>query len=348
MTPRLLSPGIAAALGAAILFGASTPIAKLLLGNIDPWMLAALLYLGSGVGLTLYRLLLRHPRPTLRRDEWIWLAGAIVVGGVIAPVLLMTGLTRMPASGASLLLNAESVFTALLAWIVFKENADRRVVLGMVAIVAGAVVLAWPGELRFGELLPVLAVVGACFAWAVDNNLTRKLALLDATWVTSMKGLCAGIVNLVAALAFGARLPEPAAMAQALTLGFLAYGISLALFVLALRHLGTARTGAYFSVAPFFGTVLAIPLLSESVDARLIGAGALMGFGVWLHVTERHRHLHQHATIVHAHEHEHDEHHRHAAHPALPAGASHTHEHTHLPMTHDHEHFPDAHHRHDH
>lgn len=348
MTSRLLSPGIAAAFGAALLFGASTPIAKLLLSNIDPWMLAALLYLGSGVGLTLYRLLLRHPWPTLRRDEWIWLAGAIVVGGVIAPVLLMTGLTRVPASGASLLLNAESVFTALLAWIVFKENADRRVVLGMVAIVAGAVVLAWPGELRFGELLPVLGVVGACFAWAADNNLTRKLALLEATWVTSMKGLCAGIVNLVTALAFGARLPEPAAIAQALTLGFLAYGISLALFVLALRHLGTARTGAYFSVAPFFGTALAIPLLSESVDTRLIGAGALMGFGVWLHVTERHRHLHRHATIVHAHEHEHDEHHRHAAHPALPAGASHTHEHTHLPMTHDHEHFPDAHHRHDH
>ncbi|MCW5624044.1 MAG: DMT family transporter [Burkholderiales bacterium] len=348
MTSRLLSPGIAAALGAAMLFGASTPIAKLLLGNIDPWMLAALLYLGSGVGLTLFRQLLRHSWPRLRRDEWIWLAGAIVVGGVIAPVLLMTGLTRMPASGASLLLNAESVFTALLAWIVFKENADRRVVLGMVAIVAGAVVLVWPGELRFGESLPVLAVVGACFAWAVDNNLTRKLALLDATWVTSMKGLCAGIVNLVAALAFGARLPEPAAMAQALMLGFLAYGISLALFVLALRHLGTGRTGAYFSVAPFFGTVLAIPLLSESVDARLISASALMGFGVWLHVTERRRHLHRHATTVHAHEHEHDEHHRHAVHPELPPGASHTHEHTHLPMTHDHEHFPDAHHRHDH
>lgn len=348
MMSRLRSPGIAAALSAALLFGAGTPIAKLLLGDIDPWMLAALLYLGSGIGLTLYRLLLRHSWPKLRSDEWIWLAGAIAVGGMIAPVLLMTGLTRMPASGASLLLNAEGVFTALLAWIVFKENADRRVVLGMVAIVAGAIVLAWPGEARFGALLPILAIVGACFAWAVDNNLTRKLALLDATWVTSMKGLCAGTVNLVAALAFGARLPRPEAIAQALTLGFLAYGISLALFVLALRNLGTARTGAYFSVAPFFGAVLAVPLLSESVDARLIAAGVLMGIGVWLHVTERHRHFHGHATMVHEHEHQHDEHHRHGDHAALPSGASHSHEHTHVPMTHEHDHFPDAHHRHDH
>ena len=348
MTSRLLVPGIAAAFGAALLFGASTPIAKLLLGNIDPWMLAALLYLGSGFGLTVYRLLMRHPWPRLGRDEWLWLAGAVAAGGLVAPILLMTGLARMPAAGASLLLNAESVFTALLAWMVFKENADRRIVLGMIAIVAGSIVLAWPGELRLGAAIPALAVVGACFAWAVDNNLTRKVALLDATWLTSVKGVSAGIVNLVAALAFGAHLPRPAMIAQALGLGFVAYGISLALFVLALRHLGTARTGAYFSVAPFFGTLLAIPLLSESVDARLIGAGVLMGFGVWLHVTERHRHLHEHAPIVHDHEHEHDEHHRHADHPALPSGTSHAHAHTHTPMTHDHEHFPDAHHRHDH
>ena len=204
------------------------------------------------------------------------------------------------------------------------------------------------GELRFGEQLPVLAVVGACFAWAVDNNLTRKLALLDATWVTSMKGLCAGIVNLVAALAFGARLPEPAAMAQALTLGFLAYGISLALFVLALRHLGTARTGAYFSVAPFFGTVLAIPLLSESVDARLIGAGALMGFGVWLHVTERHRHptgmrrsstrMNTNMTNITG-----------TGTTSRGTAASRTeHPHRHEPLVHAHAHVPDLHHRHRH
>jgi len=298
-------PGVLAALGAALLFGAGTPLAKVLLDAVSPWMLAGLLYLGSGFGLMLYRCLIRAPRVRLPSHEITWFAGAIVAGGIIAPVLLMIGLARIPASSASLLLNAEGVFTALLAWVAFKENFDWRIALGMGAIVAGAVVLSWPGEARFVGLLPTLAILGACFAWGVDNNLTRKISLTDATWIAAVKGLASGAVNLMLALALGASMPAFPKLAGAMFVGLFAYGVSLALFVAGLRHLGTARTGAYFSVAPFFGAVLAV-LMGEVISLQLIVAGGLMALGTWLHLTERHEHLHMHDAIVHEHEHVHD------------------------------------------
>ncbi|HEY6135115.1 MAG TPA: DMT family transporter, partial [Rubrivivax sp.] len=296
---KLAQPGVAAALVAAALFGAGTPLAKLLLSDVGPWMLAALLYLGSGIGLTLWRVARRAPPVRLARGDTLWLAGAVLAGGVAGPVLLMFGLSRMPASGASLLLNAEGVFTALLAWCVFRENFDRRIAAGMAAIVAGAVLLSWPGEARFGEAWPALAVLGACAAWAVDNNLTRKVALHDATWVAAVKGLAAGAVNLALALSMGSELPPLPALAGGMVLGFAAYGISLALFVVGLRHLGTARTGAYFAVGPFFGALLAVLGLGEPVTAALVAAGALMALGVWLHLSEQHGHMHVHAAIEH-------------------------------------------------
>lgn len=340
-------PGVMAALCAALLFGAGTPLAKQLLAGVDPWMLAGLLYLGSGLGLGAWRLVRRAAPVKLPLDQWLWLGGAILAGGVAGPVLLMFGLVRMPASGASLLLNAEGVFTALLAWFAFRENFDRRIALGMLAIVAGAVVLSWPGEARFGDAWPALAVLGACLAWAIDNNLTRKVALNDAAWIATVKGLSAGTVNLLLALWGGSMLPSAPALASGLVLGLAAYGISLALFVVGLRHLGTARTGAYFSVAPFFGAVLAVVALAEPVTPTLLLAGALMALGVWLHLTERHAHLHEHKALEHEHEHEHDPHHEHHP-PGELQPARHTHRHHHTPMTHSHEHFPDEHHRHSH
>lgn len=343
----LRQPGVMPALIAALLFGAGTPLAKLLLESVSPWLLAGLLYLGSGIGLTLYRLLSRAPAVHLPRDEAPWLAGAIVAGGIIGPVLLMLGLTGMPASGASLLLNAEGVFTALLAWFVFKENFDRRIALGMVAIVAGALVLSWPVEARFTGLWPALAVLGACLAWGVDNNLTRKVSLRDATWVASVKGLAAGLVNLTLAFILGNSLPAWPSLAGAMIVGFLAYGVSLALFVVSLRHLGTARTGAYFSVAPFFGAILAIAL-GDPVTMPLLVAGGLMMIGVWLHLTERHAHTHIHKALAHQHEHTHDAHHQHLHDAPFAPGPAHSHWHVHEPLTHSHAHFPDAHHRHKH
>ena len=348
---RGLNSGVAAALGAALLFGAGTPLAKLLLGGVGPWMLAALFYLGSGLGLAIYRIARRSNPVKLPIGEAKWLAGATISGGVMGPVLLMAGLTGMPASGASLLLNAEGVFTALLAWIAFRENFDRRIALGMAAIAAGAVILSWPQEVSFSGLWPALSILGACFSWGIDNNLTRKVSLNDATWIASVKGLVAGCVNLALALAMGDRLPSVPVLGGAMLVGFLAYGVSLALFVVGLRHLGTARTGAYFSVAPFFGAALALAS-GEPVTVRLFAAGLLMGIGVWLHLTEKHEHPHVHEPMDHDHDHAHDEHHQHEHpdHPGLvlPPGQKHAHRHHHDPISHVHAHFPDAHHRHVH
>lgn len=245
-------PGVFPALAAALLFGSATPLAKRLLATTDPWLLAGLLYLGAGIGLSIYRRLVRAPAVRMIRSEALWFAGAIAAGGIVAPVLLMLGLASTPASGASLLLNAEGAFTALLAWFLFKENFDRRIAIGMILIVVGAAVLSFKGELRLADLWATLAILGACLAWGIDSNLTRKVSLTDATWIAAIKGLVAGVVNVLLAIVLGARVPAMGDIASSMVIGLLAYGVSLALFVVALRNLGTARTGAYFSVAPYF------------------------------------------------------------------------------------------------
>lgn len=339
--------GVQAGIASALLFGAGTPIAKLLLDSVSPWLLAGLLYSGSGLGLGLYRVIRRLPRERLSRGELLPLAGAIFFGGMLGPVLLMFGLSNMPASGASLLLNAEGVFTALLAWFVFRENFDRRIALGMLAIVAGAVVLSVPGGVSLGTLWPALAVLGACLCWGIDNNLTRKVALNDATWLAAIKGGVAGPVNLALAFLLGAQLPAAGNIAAAMVVGFFAYGVSLVLFIVAMRHVGTARAGAYFSVAPFFGAALALAL-GEAITIPLVIAGLLMALGVWLHLTERHEHEHTHEALTHDHWHVHDEHHEHDHDEPVAPGIRHRHAHTHEAITHTHEHYPDSHHRHEH
>lgn len=343
----LLHKGVSAALGAAVLFGLATPLAKGLLQSIDPWLLAGLLYLGSGGGLSVYRAMAGLPAVRLAARDRLWFAGAVLAGGVVAPLLLMFGLTGAAASDAALLLNMEGVFTATLAWFLFKENFDRRIALGMLAIVAGTVLLSWPGEAGISGLWPSMAILGACLAWGIDNNLTRKVALTDASWIASVKGLIAGSVNFGLALASGAALPSLPTAAAALLLGFLSYGLSLVLFVLGLRHLGTARTAAYFSVAPLFGALYAV-LTGEPLSWPLIGAGVLMATGVWLHLSERHQHGHAHEALAHAHEHDHDAHHDHAHAAATPPLARHQHWHVHEAMAHEHPHYPDAHHQHRH
>lgn len=347
MRTSLGNRGVQVALLSAALFGAGTPIAKLLLGQVSPWLLAGLLYCGSGAGLFVIRLVRRSPRVRLQRRELLPFAGAILSGGVVGPVLLMLGLSNMPASGASLLLNAEGLFTALLAWFVFRENFDRRIATGMLAILAGAVVLSVPTGANLGSPWPALAILGACLAWALDNNLTRKVALTDATWLAAVKGAVAGPINLVLAFTLGARLPAAGNTAAALLVGFFAYGVSLVLFIVAMRHLGTARAGAYYSIAPFFGAVLAL-LLGDTPTWPLAVAAVLMAIGVWLHLTERHEHEHAHAAITHDHEHVHDEHHQHEHDQPVPSGTRHSHQHTHRALAHTHEHYPDSDHRHDH
>lgn len=339
--------GVQAALLSAVLFGAGTPLAKLLLGTVNPWLMAGLLYCGSGAGLFLARLVRREPRVRLDRDE-VWpLVGAILAGGVVGPLLLMLGLSAMPASGASLMLNAEAVFTVVLAWLVFKEHVDRRILLGMLAIVAGAVLLSVPSAVSLGSPWPAAAVLGACLAWGLDNNLTRKVALTDATWLAAVKGSVAGPVNLALGLAGGAALPPLGPITGAMLVGFLAYGVSLALFIVGMRQIGTARAGAYFSVAPFFGTLLALAL-GEPLTWPLLVAAALMGVGVWLHLSEHHAHAHRHQPVMHSHWHAHDDHHTHTHADPVPPGTRHNHTHTHDELVHSHVHYPDTHHRHSH
>lgn len=338
--------GIAAALVSALLFGASTPFAKLLLNDIGPWLLAGLLYLGAGVCLGVLGLFRRGERAKLGANEWPWLLCAIGAGGVAGPVLLMLGLTGISGASASLLLNSEGVFTALLAWFVFRENFDRRIALGMVAIVAGAVVLSWSGAANLDTFWPPLAVLGACFFWGLDNNLTRKVSLSDPQQITTIKGLVAGMTNVIIAFALGVDVPAVQFVLSACVVGFLGYGVSLVLFVVALRNLGTARTSAYFSTAPFVGAVIAVPLLGEAVTVQILVAGLLMAVGVWLHLTEVHDHEHTHEAMEHIHSHFHNDHHDH--HHDVKVTGQHVHGHRHKPMQHKHPHYPDAHHRHEH
>lgn len=347
--------GVIYALLAAVLFGASTPFAKALIGQAAPVMLAGLLYLGSGFGLliwyTLRALAARSQQPTsarLTQQDLPWLGGAILTGGIAGPVLLMFGLTLTPASSASLLLNMEGVLTALLAWFVFKENFDRRIFLGMVLIVAAGVLLSWQQRPALGVPWGSLAIVAACLCWAIDNNLTRKVSASDAVQIAGIKGLVAGSVNLSIALALGLPWPETSTALIAGVVGFSGYGLSLVLFVLALRHLGTARTGAYFSVAPFAGAAIALVMLGETPEPVFWLAAALMGAGIWLHLTETHAHAHSHVLISHAHGHSHDAHHQHSHDFPWDGKKPHSHPHQHEPLTHSHPHFPDIHHRHRH
>jgi drug/metabolite transporter (DMT)-like permease len=339
------------ALLSAALFGLSTPAAKLLVGSIPPVTLAGLLYCGAGVGLAVLRRILPSivtgaPEAPLSRAELPWLAGAIGAGGILGPLLLMVGLTRTDAATASLFLTLEGAATALMAWFVFHENFDRRIAIGMASLVAGAAVLSWSGKPTVDSIIGPIAIAGACVAWGLDNNLTRRVSLADPLQIAMLKGLIAGPFNLVLGLSISREVPSLPGVLLAGVVGFLGYGVSVALFVVALRGLGTARTGAYFSTAPFIGSAVAVIVLGEPVTAQLLIAGALMAFGVWLHLTERHEHEHVHEVLVHAHSHVHDVHHQHTHDSSDPAREPHTHSHEHKPMRHTHPHVPDMHHTH--
>jgi drug/metabolite transporter (DMT)-like permease len=346
-----LHSGAAAALASALLFGATTPIAKQLLNGAAPLLVAGLLYLGSGLGLLLLRVIQdRAWRASgLARSQWLWLAAATLSGGALAPALLMVGLSRSDAATASLLLNLEAVFSAALAWFIFREATSRRVVLGFLAILAGAVVLAWPTQFTEpGRALGALCVALACLCWGLDNNLTRKVSAGDSRAIAAVKGLVAGTSNTLIALALGASLPTRAYLLGTLVLGFLGYGVSLVLFIVALRQLGTARTSAYFATAPFIGTALAVVLFGQPPTALFYAAALLMAIGVWLHVSEHHEHEHLHQALTHTHSHVHDAHHQHEHDDESDGTEPHTHEHHHAPLRHRHPHFPDIHHEHVH
>lgn len=346
--------GPALGLLAAVLFGLSTPAAKLLVGAVDPWLLAGLLYLGSGVGLGILQVVGRvggvAPREApLTRKDAPWLTGAVVSGGVVGPVLLMYGLPRTSATESALLLNLEGVFTVLLAAALFREHVPIRNALGMAAITAGAVTLGWQGSAGLAVNPAAVLIAGACAAWAIDNNLIRAVSATDPVTVAALKGGIAGTVNIIAALAQGATWPAGSAIVLgAGAVGFLSYGTSLALFVRALRDLGTSRTGAYFATAPFVGALSGVVVLREPLTGSLVVAALLMATGAGLHLTERHDHDHVHEPLTHEHAHHHDQHHDHEHHPGTPMTEPHTHLHTHAALRHRRPHYSDMHHRHQH
>ena len=336
------------ALASAALFGAAAPAVKPIAGGMNPVLLAGLLYLGSFLGLAAARAFRRRPpaEARLRRADVPALGGAILAGGIFAPVLLVWGLSGLAASAASLLLAAEAVLTVLIAALLFREPVARRIWLAALVVFGAAAMLAWSPGLSFPVSLHAAAVLAACLLWGLDNNLTSRISLVEPHAIAMWKGLVAGGVNCAIGVTLAPVAPGPAWLG-ALAVGALGYGASLVLYVLALRHLGAARTAAHFGTAPFFGAALSVAVLGEPVTPLLAGAFALAACGTWLALSERHLHEHEHEAIEHEHRHVHDEHHRHG-HGSDEAPEPHSHRHRHAPLRHGHAHFPDAHHRHRH
>jgi drug/metabolite transporter (DMT)-like permease len=348
-----LAAGIAPALVAAVLFGSSTPLARALVGAIDPAWLAGCLYAGSGLGLSIVFAVRRVAGRTravapLKRRDLPWLSATILCGGVVAPLLFTFGLRDTSGASASLLLNLETVLTVVLAWFVFREHYGARIMIGMALIVVACALLGWGERDLPGAGWGASLIALACLGWALDNNLTRKIAGSDAVAIAMAKGLTGGAVNLALAATFAGAPPPALAAIGAGVVGFLGYGVSLVLFVFALRALGTARASAYFATAPFFGVAIAFAILAERPEHVFWIALPLIALGVWLHLSERHSHWHSHEALSHDHPHEHDEHHRHTHEFAWDGIEPHAHPHTHGPLTHGHAHTPDLHHRHTH
>ncbi len=341
---------------AALFFGASAPLSKLLLGSVDAVPLAGFLYLGSGLGAAIligiqavfFRE--RTRESALTRREVPWLIGAIAAGGVAAPIILMLGLKLTPASTASMLLNFEAVGTALLAAWLFKEAIDRRVVIGIMLITAAGIALSWDGRNEWGFSLGALAIILACFLWGLDNNCTRHISGKNPLTIVAIKGFSAGAFSLILTVILRRPLPTLDSIWKILLLGAVSYGLSIYLFILSLRNLGAARTGALFGLAPFIGTALSLILFPETPAWYFWLAIPIMAAGMGFILTEVHRHAHVHEPFMHDHRHYHpEEHHEHAHQPELAfVKGWHTHEHQHLIQEHEHDHTPDIHHRHQH
>jgi len=323
----------------AALFGISAPVSKLLISDISPVAMAGLLYLGAFLGLAAFRLSPLggdEEETALKRSEVPYLAGSIVAGGVIAPILLMMGIASVTGIASSLLLNLEGVATALIAWLAFKEAVGRRTWTALALMTAAGVLLALEtggGETStYGAALIVMAM----FFWGLDNNLTQKIASTGPQRIAMLKGLVAGTASTSLAFLLGQAPPLGPELLAALLLGSLSYGVSLVLFILALDSLGSARTGAFFALGPFIGAVASVPLLGEVPSLMILPAGALMAAGAYLLLTERHTHLHWHPRVVHEHMHVHDAGHDH---PRPPGTVKpHSHMHVHEAVLHEHEH----------
>jgi drug/metabolite transporter (DMT)-like permease len=343
--------GPACGLLAAGLFGLSAPLGKVLVSHAGPVALASVLYLSAGLVLSaIGPLRERSAEAPLRLGDAPVLAAIAVLGGIIGPVLMLYGLSRVSGVTGALLLNLEAPATILLAVCIFGEHLGRRETLAAALVIAGAAILAVGPASRGsgGSQGGAVALAGACLAWGIDNNLTQRLSLRDPVALVRFKALAAGSGSLVLALALGDSFPDGRVLLGAIVLGALSYGVSTLLDAYALRFVGAAREAAYFATAPFFGALVAVPLLGERLGAAQLAAAALMVGGIWELLRERHTHEHVHAGLTHEHAHVHDAHHQHDHAPGTRVEEPHSHVHSHTPLSHDHAHVPDAHHRHRH
>jgi drug/metabolite transporter (DMT)-like permease len=330
---------------AAVLFGATTPLAAELAGNTSAPVLAGLLYLGAALAVA---------GPVARQGldlrslgaGWRNLAAAVVAGGFLGPLLLVAGLARTPPATASLLLNLELVATVVLAAVVFHEHIGSKVAAGAGLVVVSGMALGWSGEpqLRLGAVL----VVAACACWGVDNCVTASLDQISPAAITLVKGIVAGTTNLVLGLAIGGDLPGLLETTAALVVGMVGYGASITLWVRGARGLGAARGQLVFSAAPFVGVVVSWTVLGDDVRPVELITLVIVAAGVALVVGSDHAHDHRHQRLVHDHEHRHDDDHHDHTHLGVDAGLVHAHPHEHRELVHAHPHVPDLHHRHDH
>ena len=353
---RLNAYPVIQAVIAAALFGASVPVAKVFLAEIEPVTLAGFLYLGSGIGLSLYKAgqRIRHDsrgrEARLDRKDIPWLVISILAGGVAGPIVLMFSLRGTPAATASLLLNFEIVATTLIASFVFREAIGRRVWLAIACIVVASILLSWREGGDWGFSLSAIGVLGACALWGVDNNVTRIISAKDPISIVATKGISAGGISLALTLIMRSPLPDFKVVLGAMLLGFFSYGLSLVFFIRAMRNLGTARASAFFGTAPFIGGALSFLLFRETPAFLFYVALPVMVIGAALILREKHVHEHYHMAIEHEHGHSHDdEHHTHKhAEETLPSNLYHSHRHRHEDTKHLHPHKPDIHHRHRH
>ncbi|WP_035107067.1 DMT family transporter [Desulfovirgula thermocuniculi] len=340
---------------AATLFGVSIPLAKVLLGGIGPVPLAALLYLGSSTGLLIIKAGQHLTRPAvikeaaLKRTDVPWLLGALLAGGVAAPILLFFSLEHTPAATASLLLNFEGVATAIIAALIFGEAIGTRTWWAIIAITAGGILLSWDERGAWGFSGAAFGILGSCFLWGLDNNLTRNISAKDPLTIAIFKGLGAGVISLILTNISNSSLPGPSQVLSVMLLGGFSYGLSLVFYVLALRSLGAARTSAIFGLAPFVGAAISLAIFRETPSPFLLWALLAMAIGAFLLLGEEHDHTHLHEALEHEHRHRHDDgHHSHQHDTEVPPGLVHSHWHRHEAIIHSHRHLPDLHHRHNH
>jgi drug/metabolite transporter (DMT)-like permease len=349
---KISGSSVGFALLAAILFGISTPLSKILVGDISPVFLVSFLYLGTASGMFFIRLLSKSGRSSLTGEAGIripdvpWLVLAILAGGLIAPILLMSSLEITPAATASLLLNFEGVATMVIAFVVFREQVGKRIWIALGIITVASILLTWNPGSAFGLSVGAIGILLACVFWGVDNNSTRNISGKDPLAIVTLKGFFAGTIALVIAFLGNNNVPEISSILGALLLGFFCYGLSMVLFIRALRDLGAARTGAYFSIAPFIGAALSFVIFRQYPDLLIVIAFGLMIAGALVLATEKHSHLHHHIPLEHEHLHHHPEEHHEHDHEGEAAG-DHSHMHVHEPHDHDHPHTPDIHHRHE-